>query len=137
MIESLKIFWSAMTTNQKRAIAGISILIIVAISIGWINSFRAWNEIRIEKGLRKQAQKDADQALKNAAKIASELKKEREELNALEEKKQVKKDEVEQSKTETEDARDDYDRAVRESRTDNPGPDELCAELAELGYPCQ
>ena len=139
MIESKKLnsVWSDLATNQKRAIAGIMLLIVVAVSTSWINTFVAWNNTKIEQSKRAKAEKDADKALKSAAKIAGQLKKQKAELAVIEEKKSEKKDEVQKSKIETNNARDDYDRAVSEPRTDDISTDELCDELKELGYPCE
>lgn len=134
--ESFKLLWEQQSRKQKWLLGIIGTVILFLMVIGWIDS--AYSNYQVRKAEREatKAKFEANEALLKAAKIATEIAKKEFELNELEKKRNEKRTELEKAKRETADAAADYDRAVREPLSETPSADELCADLAKLGYPC-
>ncbi len=129
--------WADLTAKQKAVVAGTIALVLVLMFSGWFDSL--WSSAKVRQAEREaaQAKRDATAALERAANIANEIKRREEALSKVENNRDAKQLEVNSATEATNSARADYERAVRESRPDAPSTDQLCAELAALGYPCQ
>ena len=135
--ENLGNFWSDLLGGQKLLVIFAAVLLFAAIGSGWWSWFQTSMEVRKFEREAAVAKLDAENALKIAADIGKEkLEKERQ-LAEVEAKRDGKVTELEKAKIETLDARAEYNRAVREQRTDNPSAEQLCRELAALGHPCR
>ncbi|MBK8810695.1 MAG: hypothetical protein IPN69_08180 [Acidobacteria bacterium] len=137
MKEVLTDFWYAMTGPQRRVTVGVLLLISACFIGGWYNAFAGWRANRALENEAKTARRDADAALKRAATIAAAIREQEEELRELEAKRNVEQKQLEKSAARTGDAQRDYDRTLTEPVTGTPSADELCADLAKLGYPCR
>lgn len=135
--DNLNSAWIALTTNQKRVIVGIGLLLLVFLLSGWFSAFRGWREIRIEKRNAELAEAQAQTALKNAAKIAVKIIEREKDLQKAEVKRNEKEKEFDDQDKQVGSDRADYDHARAEPVERVPGTDELCAEFAKLGYPCE
>jgi hypothetical protein len=114
------------------------VIVIAGLTVsGWIDSAVSWSKVRRAESRAETAERDRDEALRNAARIAADIRAREEALKQVEAKRDEKQIEADKAHRNTLDARAEYDRAVREQRPDTPGTDELCAELAALGYPCK
>ena len=134
--EELSIFWGELSGGQKMLIAAIEGIIALTLIGGWATTFRVWRETQALETEANHAKQDAKAALEKAAKIAREKLEAERKLAELEAKIDGKETELEKAHIETLDARSEYDRALRNKRGDDPSPEQLCAELAALGYPC-
>lgn len=134
--EEAKIFWDQLTGGQKAVIVGVILIAVAAFIYSTASSISTSVEIRKYEREANTAKRDAEDALKIAKKIATEKLEIEKKLAELEAKRDGKQTELEKAKIETLDARADYERALRERRGDNPSSEQLCAELAALGYPC-
>lgn len=135
--EMLKLGWEQTTTKQKWIVGGIATLILLLMFSGWIDSAVSFYRVRKAERAAEKARFESKQALEKASKIAAEIRQKEFELKELEKKRDVEKKKLDTAKRETADARADYDRAVREPVATTPSADELCADLAKLGYPCR
>lgn len=135
--ETIQLAWKQFSGRQKLKIGAISLLLMSLIFVGGINYFSAWREFRaLEAGAAKD-KKDAENAMKRAAEIAQIILERENELIKIEERRNEKELELEKSAAETDAALDNVNRARVQPRTDTPSAKQLCAELAELGYPCR
>lgn len=117
-------------TNRQRAFLLIAVTLIGLLMVsGWVDSFQSYRT-------RKAAERAASEALTKAAKIASQIAKLEKELKKVEEKRDEKQLEVNAAAANTNRDSAEYDRAVREARTDSPSAEQLCRELDALGYSC-
>lgn len=121
--------WYGMTPRQKAAIIGV-VLIVAAAFI-----FVTVEVRRLERDAN-HAKEEAKEHLAQAAKIAREKLELERKLAEIEAKRDAKVTETEKAHIDTLDALADYDRALRNGRSDNPSTEQLCGELAALGYPC-
>lgn len=135
--EVLSDLWADLSGAQKFVTVALVALIAIALIGSWVNTFQTWSEIRVYEKAAIEAQRDKAAALERAAKIASDIKIREEALKKVEEKRDVKKTEVKNAADVVSRDRAEYDRAVRERRADVPSTDQLCRELAALGYACQ
>jgi hypothetical protein len=137
LIEALKDFWTQLGGFQKLVVVFITVFLVVL--LGWlaIQNAAAWNETRKLEREAKIAKDEAKKHLEIAAKIAREKVELEKKLSELEATIDVKNKEAHQATANTADARLEYERTLRERRTDDPGADELCLELAALGYACR
>lgn len=128
-IEIIRDAWDQMA-NRQRAFAIIAIVLIGLLMIsGWVDSYGSYRS-------RRESEKQASAALKKAAEIASQIAKREKELEKLEVKRDEKNKELDSSAADVRRDRDDYDRAVRDQRADQPTAEQLCRELDALGYSC-
>lgn len=127
--EVIKEAWFDLTGGQRVVVTVITLVLAIVMLSGWISSLRAEYRVR-------QAESTANRALKKAADIAAEILKREKALAKIEEKRDEKQKELDAVAANTNSDRAEYDRAVREPRTDNVSAEQLCAELADLGYPC-
>lgn len=134
--EEFLIFWGELRGGQKMLIAAAAGVIAVALIGGWATSFRAWRETRSLETEANHAKEDAKAALEKAANIAQEKLEAERKLAELEAKIDGRETELEKEHLESLDARGEYERTLRNRRGDNPSAEQLCAELAALGYPC-
>lgn len=137
LTDSIKLFWEQQTGKQKLVVIGIGTIILALIFSGWIDSAYSLYQVRKAERAADNARFESNQALEKASKIAAEIRQKEFELKELEKKRDVEKSKLDKVHRETADARDDYDRAVREPIGTTPSTDELCADLAKLGYPCR
>lgn len=135
--DTIKLAWAQFSLKQKLTILLLSLVLMISILAGGINSFTAWREDRQAAAEAAKAKKDADDAMKKAAQVAAQILEREAELQKQEEKRDEKQTEVDEAKTETRDALNDVNRARVQPRADKPSASKLCAELAELGYPCR
>lgn len=128
--------WEGMTAWQKAAVIGVVLAVLslgIFLTVKWIT---VSVQVRRYEREANSAKREAENALKIAADIAKEKLEFELKLAAVEEKRNAKEQQAHEANIKTLDARDDYVRALRERRTDSPGTDQLCLELAALGYPC-
>lgn len=135
--DTIKLAWSQFSLKRKLIISTFSIVLTVLVFVGGINSFSAWSEYRQVEADARKAKKDAEAAMVKASQIANLILEREAELQKVEEKRDEKQIEVDAADKETRDALDDVGRARVQPRTDKPSASKLCAELAELGYPCR
>lgn len=121
--------WYDLSVAQRVVVTVLVLALGGVMLSGWISSVSSYIEVR-------RAEKKADAALKKAADIAGAVLKKEKELAKTEEKIYEKQKELDAAATHTARARAEYDRVRVSPRTDEPSPEQLCAELAELGYPC-
>jgi HAMP domain-containing protein len=136
IIEHVRFLWVELTGTQKLIAAGLALVLAFAAISGWVDS--AWSYAKVRK-LENQAEKDkrdAAEKLAAAAKIAADIKVRELALEKIEAKRNEKQTEVGRAAENTNSDRGAYERAVRDARPDTPSADELCRELAGLGYPC-
>lgn len=129
--------WSDLSGAQKFIAIALFVLIVGAIASSWWQTFGAWNEIRGYRNAAIKAEREKDEAIEAAAKIATQIKVREEELLKVEVKRDAKKQDVEKARTDVERDRSDYDAAVRSRVPEAPSTDELCARFAAAGHPCQ
>jgi flagellar biosynthesis/type III secretory pathway M-ring protein FliF/YscJ len=135
--ETAKIVWSASTTKERYAIvAGIALVVVLIVS-GWVDSIISNYKVRKAESAAAVAKVQASESLRKASVIAENLAKKESELKDLEAKINVRKKELDNAHQQTSDAQRDYDRAVREPVGNAPSSEQLCAELAAIGYPCR
>lgn len=127
--EVIKEAWFDLTNGQRICVMVVSLVLIIVLLSGWISSIKS--EIAVRR-----AEATANRALKKAADIAAEILKREKELAKTEAKRDEKQKELDAAAGNVDRDRAEYDRAVNEPRTDNPSAEQLCRELAELGYPC-
>lgn len=134
--EELSIFWGELRLGQKAVLVFAGLLIASVLISGWISSVQSWSEIRRLENEAAEAKAEADAAVKAAIAIGEEKKKLEVKISSLEEQRNAKQPALDNAMRDADAAAADWERARREQRKDNPSTDELCAELAELGYPC-
>lgn len=137
LTEEAQIFWRELTGGQKLLLILAGLLIAITLASGWIGWVRTSFEVRRHERDATVAKREAEDALKLAAKIAKDKLELERTLTQIEAKRDEKNKQLNQAHLETLDARSDYERALREQRGDDPSTDELCAELAALGYACR
>lgn len=128
--------WYGMTPRQKAAIIGAVLITAAAfifVTVKWVGTTI---EVRRLERDANHAKQEAKEHLEQAAKIAREKLELERKLAEIEAKRDAKVTESEQAHINTLDALADYDRALRNGRSDNPSTEQLCGELAALGYPC-
>ena len=128
--------WEGMTPLQKAAVAGIPLVLALILAAGWIRSASLYFEVRRYEREANAAKRDAKKYLEQAAAIGREKLEAERRLAELEAKRDAKITEAEAANLKTLDARAEHERAVRERRTDDPSTEQLCNELAALGYHC-
>lgn len=129
--------WEQLARRQKIYIAAVVILLIAFIGYGLVDRFRLNSEIKVFEKERIEAGRQAQAALAQAEKIAREKTEVEKKLAEKESERDGKVTEVEAAKVQVINDRLELNRAQRERRGDNPSPEQLCSELAALGYPCQ
>lgn len=129
--------WEQLARRQKIYIVGALMLLVSLIGYGVFDHFRLTGAVRESENAAIKAEREKDDALAEASKIATQVKVREEELAKVEVKRDAKKQEVEKAKSDVADARAGYDAAVKHRRPDAPSTDELCAYLAANGHPCQ
>jgi flagellar biosynthesis/type III secretory pathway M-ring protein FliF/YscJ len=139
MIDGSETFhWQQLAGRQKLYIAaGALLLLIILGGVAWDSISARLETSRFEREAA-EAQRQKDEALEAAAKIAGEIRIKEDELLKVEVKRDAKSDEVKSVKADVDRRRADYD-AARQQRTkpsEAPSSDELCARLAALGHPC-
>ncbi len=128
--------WVDLSASQKfiGLVMGFAMVAIVFGSI--VDSYRSRQEIKVFENQAIEAKRDAQAALESAAKIAKEKVEQEKRLAETEAKRDGKVREVEAAAIAAVNDRLELERVRRERRGDNPSPEQLCAELAALGYPC-
>lgn len=126
-----------MTVNQRRVLLAVVFIALLLLMSGWLNGLRIGRELKAYERQAADAKTDAKAALDKATQIAREKLAAERQLAELEAERDGKQTEEETARIAALDARADYDRAVREQRTDDPSAEQLCAELAALGYACR
>ena len=134
--EVLSDTWADLSAAQKFVMVALIVMALGAIAMSWWNTFQTWGELRVFESQKIEAQREAKAALEVAAKIAREKVEAEKKIVQLEVKRDEKITEVEAARVRVIDDRLELNRVRRERRGDNPTPQQLCAELAELGYPC-
>lgn len=121
--------WYDLTAGQRVVAVVLAGVLGMVIASGWLSSATAWIETR-------RAERKADEALKKAAQVAAAVIKKEKEIAEVEKKRDEKQKDAEAAAANTDRDRAEHDRAVSEPRTDNPSAEQLCRELADLGYAC-
>lgn len=135
--EVIREAWFSLTPGRRWVVVAIVALLAGLMVSGWVDSLRAWQQIRVFEREAAAAKRTAAEKIEAAAKIATEIRKREAELDKLEVKRNEKQKELDKAAGNVSRDRAEYDRAVRESRPDAPSTEQLCDELAALGYPCQ
>lgn len=130
-------FWDELPLPHKLALAAVVLLIAAAAVSGWVSSLSAWAEVRRYERQAAHQKAAADEALKRAAVVANEIRRKEVDLKKLENEADEKMHDLRNARRDSDDARAEYDRIRRERRETVPSTDELCRELAELGYACR
>lgn len=137
ILEEFGIAWKQLAGRQKALLIGVAAVIALLLfgSLGtaistWYETRRLEREITIAKA-------SAAEHLKKAADLALKAKEQELKIAELEKTRDAKEKEANEATKTTLNAQLDYNRALREQRGDNPSTDQLCAELAALGYACQ
>ena len=128
--------WEQLARRQKIYIFAAVVLFTVLIGYGLVDRYRLHSEVRQFERDAKIAKAEAVVALEAAAKIAKEKVEHEKKLAEVEAKRDGKVTEVEAAKVAVANDRLELNRVRRERRGDNPSPEQLCDELAALGYPC-
>lgn len=137
IIDSITLLWEQQSAKQKWLIGVVCSAVLLLMVSGWADSAYSNFKVRRAERAAEKAKWEANGAIEKASKIASEIREREVEVRELEAKRDVKKTELDKSKQATNNAQSDYDRAVREPISETPSTDELCSELAKLGYPCR
>lgn len=125
-----------LTLLQKTAVFGF-VLVLTVVGIGSVfESVNTRLELRQAERAKIAAERDVKAALEIAAKAAKEKVEAEKRLAELEVKRDGKVTEVEAARVDALAERTELNRIKRESRGDNPSPEQLCDELAALGYTC-
>lgn len=135
--ENISEFWYDLSGLQKIGIATVGVMLGLMLIYGMLTSIWSGYEIRQLEREANEAKLEATAALEQAVQIAKEKKLAELKLAEVETKRNAKQPELDKAVREAGDARAEYERVVRERRRDNPSADQLCAELAALGYPCR
>lgn len=128
--------WFTLTFKQRVISTVITLGLIVLVATSFYGWFGSWNAIRKLEREKTAANRDAEDALKKAADIARQKIEVDKQLAEVEVKRDEKITEIEKKRVEDAANTVELNRVVRERRTDNPSPEQLCAELAAAGYPC-
>lgn len=134
--EEFGLFLKELTGRQKAVVVGVIALVLILMVAAFVDSAMSLSKARQFEREAEKAHRDAGQALERASKIAAEIKVREKALDQVKEKRDAKQMELDKAAKDTFDARADYDRAVREQRPGTPSTEQLCGELAQLGYPC-
>ncbi|MGE0367203.1 MAG: hypothetical protein AB7Q00_15865 [Phycisphaerales bacterium] len=135
--ENLRNFWFGLTLSSRVLIAASLMAFSVGLVAAVYKAVTVSFEVRKYEREANNAKRDAEAAVAAAVKIAEEKKKLEIKISALEERRNEKQLKVDQAMRDADDAVADWERTRRLERTDDPGTDQLCTELAELGYPCR
>lgn len=135
--ENLRNFWFGLTLSSRVLIAASLMAFSVGLVAAVYKAVTVSIEVRKYEREANNAKRDAEAAVAAAVKIAEEKKKLEIKISALEERRNEKQLKVDQAMRDADDAVADWERTRRLERTDDPGTDQLCTELAELGYPCR
>lgn len=129
--------WSDLSSAQKFVAVALAVMIVGSLVGSWWNTFSTWSEIRVYRAEANAAIKERNEALAEAAKIATQIRIREEELEKIEVKRDAKIEDVKAAGDVVARDRAEYDRAVRERVPDIPSTEQLCNSLKSLGYPCQ
>lgn len=134
--ELIKEGWFTLTVKQRVVTSLVTLVIIIVCATSFYNWFGSWSELRKLESEKIAAKRDAEDALKKAADIARQKIAVDKQLAEVEVKRDGKVTEVEKARVDDAANTVELNRSVRERRTDNPSPEQLCDELAAAGYPC-
>jgi biopolymer transport protein ExbB/TolQ len=137
MIDALKIFWDELTGFHKLLIVMLALVIVIGSGYLLVGNIAAWGEVRKLEREANNAKQDSKKHLEIAAKIAREKVEAEKKVAELEVKIDAKNKEVHQAAADTANARLEYNRSVREHRTEDLTVEQLCAELDALSIPCR
>lgn len=129
--------WEQLARRQKIYIGAAVVLLVIIIGALVVDRFQAWEQTRVYEQQAAQAERDKEAALTQAAKVAAQIKVREEELAKVEVKKDAKQKDVEKARGDVDRYRAEYERAVRSRVAEAPSTDDLCAQLAAAGHPCQ
>lgn len=129
--------WADLSGAQKFVAVALGLVIVFAVAGSWLNTFRTWDQIRGLENAAIEAKREKDDALEQAAKVASTIKIREEELAKVEVKRDAKKQEIDKARSDVARDRAEYDAAVKYRRQDIPSTDELCRQLAAVNHPCR
>lgn len=135
--------WALLSGWQKAVIALVLVSIIIGGGALAVGNLIGWGRVAIAEWKASAAEARAaaaeqrmNDSIAKAAEIASKLREMEKDLARKEGQRDEKQTEVDAANKRVSDDRANYNRAVSEPRTDNPSTDQLCVELAALGYPC-
>lgn len=138
MTDGIETFrWEQLARRQKIYIGCAAVLLVVITGYAIVERARMSAEVKKFERDAIIAKGEAQAALESAAKIAREKVEQEKQLAEVEAKRDGKINEVEAAKVRNASDRLELNRARRERRGDNPSPEQLCGELAALGYPCE
>lgn len=129
--------WNLMSPRQRVAIVVVPGIIVLVLLIGWIRSASLYFEVRKYESQASRAEAEKNEALKQAAAVASEIRRKEAELEQW----RKSLDEEYQKLSHVRGNRIAAERELEfiqsNPRTDVPTPDELCEIVARAGHPCQ
>lgn len=128
--------WDELTTNQRRVLLAAAFVVLVITLSGWLSSMAVTRELKKLEREAAHAAADKDAALKRASVIIGQIADAEAEKQKLEERRDEAIRRTDEAAGKSNAAAIEYDRAVRERRSDDIGAAGLCRELGELGYPC-
>lgn len=137
MVDAIKEFWATLTGGHKIAIVLILLILIAAAGFLAVNNTRQYFANRALESKASRAEAVKDEALKQAAAVASEIRRREDELNKKEIIVNEKYKQLDIATRSRVDAELELERVRAEPRTDAVTAESLCVELATLGYPCK
>lgn len=135
--EALREAWSTLSLGKRAWLAAVVTCVFAMCVVSAIGNLRAWGQIRALEKDAKLNKQIAKTALDRASQLELEKIQVQKQFAEMEAKTNAKSKEAADAELKTLNARDEYYRTLRESRTDDPSTEQLCSELAALGYPCQ
>lgn len=134
--EALRDAWHSLSLTQRTIVAIITVTVSVMVVTSLFGNIRNWGEIRKYEQEAAKQKKIAKDAIAKANQIALEKMEVEKTIAELEGKINVKTKEANDVHIKTLDAKSEYYRALRESRTDDPSIEQLCLESNALGIAC-
>ena len=129
--------WNLMSPRQRVAIVVVPSIIVLVLLIGWVRSASLYFEVRKYESQASRAEAEKNEALKQAAAVASEIRRKEAELEQW----RKSLDEEYQKLSHVRGNRIAAERELgfiqSNPRTDVPTADELCEIVARAGHPCQ
>lgn len=129
--------WEGMTGLQKAVVVGVPLIVIALLLAGWIQSGISYFEVRKFERQAAHAEADKTEALKQAAAVASEIRRKEEALDQWRKTLDEEYKNLAIASRNRIDAERELERVRAEPRADAPTADELCNVLARAGHPCR
>lgn len=128
--------WDRLSNNQRRVMIAAAFAVLVIMISGWLSSMAVTRELKQAERDAKVAAAEKQDAIDAAAAIAKKVEAAETEIKRLEEQRNEATERLEAAGRDADAARAGYDDAIRSVRG-TITREQLCAELAELGYACR